>query len=273
VTAMAVLIGAGLALVLWLALQGRWAEARRAHWRGQPFPAPWRRILRRRVPMVAHLPPPLQRTLKGQVQALLAEVPIIGCRGLEVTDEMRVTIAAQAALLLLGRNTRFDNLRQILLYPGTFVAERAATLAGGVQQPQRHTLAGESWDQGQVILSWDAVLEGAAVPDDGQNVVLHEFAHQLDQATGPANGAPRLPAGAQAAQWAAVMGAAWAQLQRALSDGADSCLGSYAATSEAEFFACATEVFFERPHALAAEYPALHALLTGYYGVDPRHWG
>jgi Mlc titration factor MtfA (ptsG expression regulator) len=270
--AVAVVVGAALALVLWWVLQDRWAESRRARWRAQPFPAPWRRILRRRVPMVARLPPPVQRTLKGQVQALLAEVPIIGCRGLVVTDEMRVTIAAQAALLLLGRTTRFENLRQILLYPDTFVAERAATLAGGVQQPQRHALAGESWDQGQVILSWDAVREGAAVPDDGQNVVLHEFAHQLDQATGPANGAPRLPGSAHAAQWAAVMGAAWSQLQQSLAAGAEGCLGSYAATSEAEFFACATEAFFERPHALAAEYPALHALLAGYYGVDPRHW-
>lgn len=271
-TAMAVVVGAALALVLWWALQGRWAEARRARWRAQPFPAAWRRILRRRVPLVARLPPPLQRTLKGQLQALLAEVPVIGCRGLQVTDEMRVTIAAQAALLLLGRASRFENLRQILLYPDTFVAERAVTLAGGVQQPQRHALAGESWDQGQVILSWDAVREGAAVPDDGQNVVLHEFAHQLDQATGPANGAPRLPSAAHATQWAAVMAEAWARLRQALADGAESCLGSYAATSEAEFFACATEVFFERPHALAAEYPALHALLAGYYGVDPRHW-
>ena len=269
---MAVVVGAALALVLWWMLQGRWAEVRRARWRTQPFPGAWRRILRRRVPLVARLPPPLQRMLKGQVQALLAEVPIIGCRGLRVTDEMRVTIAAQAALLLLGRTTRFENLRQILLYPDTFVAERAVTLAGGVQQPQRHALAGESWDQGQVILSWDAVREGAAVPDDGQNVVLHEFAHQLDQATGPANGAPRLPTPAHAAQWAAVMGTAWAQLRQTLADGAPGCLGSYAASSEAEFFACATEVFFERPHALAAEYPALHALLVGYYGVDPGHW-
>jgi Mlc titration factor MtfA (ptsG expression regulator) len=269
---MPVLVGAALVLVLWWILQGRWAEGRRKRWRAQPFPAAWRRILRRRVPLVARLPPPLQHRLKGQVQALLAEVPVIGCRDLQVTDEMRVTIAAQAALLLLGRTTRFENLRQILLYPATFVAERSVALAGGVQQPQRHALSGESWDQGQVILAWGAVRDGAAMPDDGQNVVLHEFAHQLDQATGSANGAPLLPSAAHAAQWSAVMGAAWKQLRDTLAHGADSCLGTYAATSEAEFFACATEVFFERPHALAAEYPALHSLLAGYYGVDPRHW-
>jgi Mlc titration factor MtfA (ptsG expression regulator) len=270
--AFGVLVVIAVALVLWWALQDRWAEHRRAHWRALPFPAPWRRILRRRVPMVARLPPPLQRTLKGQVQALLAEVPIIGCRGLVVTDEMRVTIAAQASLLLLGGTRRFENLRQILLYPDTFVAERPATLAGGVQQPQRHALAGESWSQGQVILSWDAVRDGAALPDDGQNVVLHEFAHQLDQANGPANGAPVLPSTAHAAQWAAVMGEAWARLQAALARGDESCLGAYAATSEAEFFACATEVFFERPLALRQEYPGLHVLLRGYFGVDPEAW-
>lgn len=202
---MAVLSCTALALVLWWALQGWWADRRRANWRAQPFPAAWRRILRRRVPLIARLPPPLQRRLKGQVQALLAEVPVIGCRGLEVTDEMRVTIAAQAALLLLGQTARFENLRQILLYPATFVADRSVIVAGGVQQPQRQVLAGESWGHGQVVLSWDAVRDGAAVPDDGQNVVLHEFAHQLDQATGPANGAPRLTDSARVAQWAAVM--------------------------------------------------------------------
>lgn len=269
---MVMLAGAALALVVWWSTQGWWAERRRARWRGLPFPAPWRRILRRRVPLVAALPPPLQWKLKGQIQALLAEVPIIGCRGLVVTDEMRVTIAAQAALLLLGRTTRFENLRQVLLYPDTFVAEREATLAGGVQQPQRHALAGESWQQGQVILAWDAVRDGAALTDDGQNVVLHEFAHQLDQAHGHANGAPAQPTAAHAQQWAQVFGAAWAQLQASLRNGGASCLGPYAATSEAEFFACATEVFFERPHALRAEYPALHAVLAHYYGVDPAHW-
>jgi Mlc titration factor MtfA (ptsG expression regulator) len=184
------------ALVAWWASAGWRAERRRRLWREAPFPAGWRRILRRRVPQLARLPVPLQLRLKGLAQAFLAEVPIIGCGGLMVTDEMRITIAAQAALLLLGREqdrrpaSHFPNLRQVLLYPGHFVVEREAPLPGGVQQSQRRALEGESWQQGQVILSWDAVRDGAADPDDGHNVVLHEFAHQLDQETGSANGAP-----------------------------------------------------------------------------------
>ncbi len=277
---MAMLILAGLALLLvaWWASAHWRAERRRALWAAAPFPAAWRRILRRRVPQVARLPVPLQLRLKGLIQAFLAEVPIIGCAGLTVTDEMRVTIAAQASLLLLGRAvnaapaSHFPNLRQVLLYPGSFVVDRPATQAGGVQQEQRRTLAGESWQQGQVILSWEAVRDGAADPDDGQNVVLHEFAHQLDQETGPANGAPALPGAAHARQWAQVLGAAFAELHRRLAQGIPSCLGAYAASSEAEFFAVATEVFFEQPRALLDEYPALYRVLAGYYGLQPVHW-
>lgn len=275
---MLILASLALLLVLWWATQTWRAERRRARWQAAPFPPAWRRILRKRVPLVARLPVPLQLRLKGLIQSFIAEVPIIGCGGLTVTDEMRVTIAAQASMLLLGRRigsnpaSHFPNLRQVLLYPGAFVVDRVAPQAGGVLQEQRRMLAGESWQQGQVILSWDAVREGAAVPDDGQNVVLHEFAHQLDQETGPANGAPALPGAAHLRQWAEVFGAAYAQLHQRLHQGDAGCLGSYAATSEAEFFAVATEVFFEQPLALQAEYPALHKLMAAYFGVQPENW-
>ena len=237
--AMGILAGLSLLLVAWWATHTWRGERRRARWAAAPFPPAWRRILRRRVPLAASLPVPLQLRLKGLIQSFLAEVPIIGCAGLNVTDEMRVTIAAQAALLLLGRQvntapaSHFPNLRQVLLYPGSFVVDRPATQAGGVQQEQRRALAGESWQQGQVILSWEAVREGADIPDDGQNVVLHEFAHQLDQETGPANGAPLLPGAVHARQWAQVLSAAFAELQRRLAQDIPSCLGAYAATSEA----------------------------------------
>ena len=119
------------------------------------------------------------------MQVFLAEKPFIGCDGLEVTDEMRVTIAAQACLLILNRRTDyFANLRQILVYPGAFLVDRVHTDGAGVLQEQRQVLSGESWSQGQVILSWDDVVDGASVVDDGRNVVIHEFAHQLDQQNG-----------------------------------------------------------------------------------------
>ncbi len=153
--------------------------------RRQPFPEAWREILRRRVPYFRSMPADLQLQLKKRMQVFLAEKPFIGCDGLEVTDEMRVTIAAQACLLILNRRTDyFANLRQILVYPGAFLVDRVHTDGAGVLQEQRQVLSGESWSQGQVIVSWDDVVDGASVVDDGRNVVIHEFAHQLDQQNG-----------------------------------------------------------------------------------------
>src|SRR5262245_48664119 len=133
----------------------------------RPFPAPWRDIVRRRVPLARELPPAQQLRLKQHVQVLLADVPFIGCAGLEVNDEIRVTIAAQAAFLLLGRGGSFSNLREVLVYPGHFVVPRSEAGAGGVVHEGRDVLAGQSWQRGQVIVAWDAARDGAADPHDG----------------------------------------------------------------------------------------------------------
>ena len=238
----------------------------------QPFPAAWRDILRRRVPLARELPAVLQLRLKKHIQVLLAEVPFIGCAGLEVSDEVRVTIAAQAAFLLLGRGGSFGILRQVLVYPGHFVVPRSAVGAGGVVHEARDVLAGESWQRGQVILAWDAVLEGAADPHDGVNVVMHEFAHQLDQDTGGANGAPYVGRGAVQSAWARVMNREFGALRVRLARAQPSSIAPYAATSPAEFFAVATELFFEKPGALAAERPELYEQLKRCYRLDPSAW-
>ena len=247
-------------------------------WRRQrigrkPFPAAWRDIVRRRVPLARELPAAQQLRLKRHIQVMLAEVPFIGCAGLEVTDEMRVVVAAQACMLLLNRPTdNFANLRQVLMYPGAFVVDRALPQAGGVLRDERHVLAGESWSQGQVLLSWDDVLAGAASVDDGRNVVMHEFAHQLDQADGHANGAPPLPRGADGKRWRRVFDAEYNRLHRQLAQGESPLLGAYAATNPAEFFAVVTEVFFEQPRLLADDSPALFAELAAFYCVNPLTW-
>ena len=119
---------------------------------GQPFPAKWRDILRRNVPLARELPAAQQLRLKKHIQVLLSEVPFIGCAGLEISDEMRVTIAAQAAFLLLGRGGSFGNLREVLVYPGHFVVPRSESGVGGVVHEGRDVLAGQSWQRGQVIL-------------------------------------------------------------------------------------------------------------------------
>ena len=250
-----------------------WRAARRARIRSQPFPLPWREILRRRMPAFARLPADVQLRLKKQAQVLLAEKPFIGCAGLEVTDEMRVLVAVQAALLLLGRRAgAFDGLRQILIYPGAFVVDRSTADAAGLVRDERRALAGESWQQGQVLLSWDDVLDGAADPHDGRNVVIHEFAHQLDQAHGAANGAPFLPGAQRRARWAAVLGAEFQALQERLAQGMEGLIEPYAATNPAEFFAVVSELFFERPAELAANHAALYGEYRLFYGVDPLSW-
>ena len=241
-----------------------------------PFPGHWRKILQRRVPLVRKLPVDMQLQLKKLMQIFIAEKAFIGCAGLQVTDEMRVVIAAQACLLILNRPSGyFRNLRQILVYPGAFAVDRVHTDGGGVLQEQRQALSGESWSQGQVILSWQDSLAGAAVADDGHNVVIHEFAHQLDQENGSANGAPprsRLEAEHNPQRWSAVFHAAYSHLQHEQRTGQHGLLNHYGAKNPAEFFAVVSEVFFEQPAALAQHYPDLYRELSGYYRLDPVNW-
>jgi len=293
-----ILLAAAVLLVGAIAGLPRWRTWRRRLWASRPFPAAWRNVLRRRIPLYRQLPADLQLQLRRRVLEFLAEKPFLGCAGLVVTDEMRVTIAAQACLLRLNRpGPLFPELRQILVYPGAFLVDRVHAAPGGVLREERRALAGESWQQGQVILSWQDVLDGARVPDDGHNVVLHEFAHQLDQESGAANGAPRLGSRAAYVRWAGVMSREFAGLQARLRarDAAqaraqagwswlgsspeatpapppDDLISDYGATNEAEFFAVVTEVFYEQPLALAARHPELFALLRDYYAVDPREW-
>ena len=246
------------------------SERRRTMLRTKPFPAAWRRILRRRVPLVARLPSELQLRLKGHIQVFISEKPFIGCQGQRITDEVRVTIAAQACLLLLGheRPDCYPRLRQILVYPDAFVTIRERHVGAGLVQEQRRTLAGESWTQGQVILSWPEVIKGAADPTDGGNVALHEFAHQIDQDSGVADGQPWRPNPAIRQRWATVMGAAFERLQSEPS----TLIDGYGASDPAEFFAVVTEVFFEQPKELAAQEPAVYAELAKLYRLNPIEW-
>lgn len=268
-----IVLGLGLLLALWFATAPLLLARRRAALRRQPFPQAWRRILRRRVPYAQKLPADLQLRLKQDIQVFLAEKPIIGCAGLVVTDDMRVAIAAQACLPLLGaRRGYYPALKQILLYPGAFVVDRPHASPGGVQSEQRRALAGESWAQGQVLLSWQDVMQGAADPDDGHNVVIHEFAHQLDQAKGYANGAPLLASTSAYALWSRVMGNEFDALQRRVARGEDGLIDAYGATDPAEFFAVTSELFFERPLALAHAHPALYEQLSRYYRLQPLSW-
>lgn len=239
----------------------------------QPFPAAWRKILVRNLPVYRRMPPDLQFQLQRRIKQFLHEKQFFGCAGQEVTDEIRVTIAASACLLLLNRKTSvYAGLRYILVYPDAFLVHQEAADGAGLVSARPKGLLGQSWSNGKVILSWADVLHGNRQFDDGSNVTLHEFAHQLDQETGSSNGAPFLGNKARYNRWARVLTTEFEALQRAAFQGDSTLLNHYGATEPAEFFAVVTEVFFERPRDLAAQHPALFAELQAYYHVDPSDW-
>lgn len=271
------LLGAiALVLIAGFAGQPAWLAWRRRRVQQDVFPLSWRKHLRRRVRLVQRLPADLQLQLKKRMQVFIAEKTFIGCADLEVTEEMRVVIAAQACLLILNRPTDyFSHVRQILVYPGAFAVARASTDSAGVLQEKRLALSGESWARGQVILSWEDALQGAANPGDGHNVVIHEFAHQLDQENGDAHGAPPPLAGDtghDAQRWASVFAAAYQQLRGQARVGQEGLLNHYGAQDPAEFFAVVSESFFEQGAELKQEYPELYRELSAYYKVDPAGW-
>lgn len=259
-----------LAAILWPWYRQRQQRLRIA---ATAFPAAWRKILRQQLPLYRSLPTDLQLRLKKLVQLFLAEKQFIGCDGLEITDEIRMNIAAQACLLVLNRpGPLYPALTTILVYPAAYQVSTQQTDAAGVVRQTEQIRLGESWQQGKVILSWPDSQHGAALPHDGHNVVLHEFAHQLDQENGGANGAPQLPSDEAYRRWSQILSQEFAHLQQQLATGQASLFDPYAATNPAEFFAVITEVFFEQPQPFLQHHPALYQQLCSYYRLDPSLW-
>ena len=216
-----------------------------------------------------------QRTrLERLVRRFLHEKTFVGCAGLEITEEMRLTIAGQACLLLLGARGEavYPTLNAVLVYPGAFLAPRRQVDEAGVVTEERQDLLGESWGDGRVILSWDHVRRAGMETPPSHNVVLHEFAHQLDSESGSTNGAPYLGSAERYRTWSEVLSRDFAALRHDAWFGHEDVLDHYGATNPAEFFAVATEAFFEQPHRLASRHPALYEEFLKYYRVDPRQW-
>jgi Mlc titration factor MtfA (ptsG expression regulator) len=246
-------------------------QRRRRRLQAQPFPKEWLATIKRNVSFFHRLSPNDQAELLGHTQVFLAEKRFEGCDGLEITDEVRVTIAAQACLLLLHRKSDyFSRLLTILVYPSTYLAEDRRHVHGHVWQEGKMARLGETgrWLDA-IVLAWDAVKSGAADPSDGKNVVLHEFAHQLDYENYAEDGAPALTTRDQRLSWQEVMRAEFASLRAADETGIPTLLDTYGATNPAEFFAVSTEAFFERPRALRARHPKLYAELRSYFHQDP----
>lgn len=250
-----------------------WREYKRERTRRLPFKKEWRKIIQQRMPYFKKMPTHLQLQLKQHVQVFLSEKSFLGNNGIIITDEIRVTIAAQACLLLLNRQTDYyPKLRTILVYPRAFVKKHQAANSDGVHFTQNLAMSGESWGYGKIVLSWQDTINGAYLPDDGHNVVIHEFAHQLDQEDGPANGAPILSKGQNYDCWSDVFSAQFEKLKQQVKHGSHSIFDYYGATNPAEFFAVASEVFFEKSLELKHEHPKLYHQLSLYYRVDPTLW-
>ena len=246
---------------------------RRQRLRATALPAEWRRIVSRNVPYYQCLPPDRQLELEGLIQVFLAEKSFEGAGGLRVTDEIRLTIAAEACILLLGREPRFyPDLDVVIVYPGAYVSRMARRGPDGTVDDGPQVRLGESWKQGAMVLSWDDVVRGARDIHDGHNVVLHEFAHQLDSQHGLADGSPPLETRSMYVAWARVLGREYEDLVERLRRHAPTFLDAYAATSPAEFFAVATEFFFEKPRAMLARHPELYEQLKTFYGQHPAVW-
>lgn len=226
------------------------------------FKPEWQAIIQDAVPLYKYLPEALRLRLHQKIAYFIKHTHFEGGGGLELTDEMVLSVAAQACVLIMNKHqNRFPLLRSVLLYPSAFTHG-----ASSDDTPMR---LGESWDSGTVILSWNSVKRGARDVNDGQNVTFHEFAHQLDSSNGPTDGAPPLPTRGDYVQWARVLSKDFAELQEDAENRRKSLLDHYGASSPEEFFAVATEVFFEQPSKLRSQHPELYQEFVDYYEIDP----
>ena len=248
----------------------RWRRKRR---RALAPPAGLEAMLTRNVPLYAAMPAELRRQLLGHVNVFLAEKNFIGCGGQEINDEIRYTVAGTACILLLNREPEyFPGFTSILVYPDTFES-MDVQYDGPVEVHERTARAGESWHRGPVVLSWGDVIRGVTDPVDGFNVVQHEFAHKLDEQDSGTDGLPELHSLDHYDEWSEVLSREYEALQKRADRGANHVLDDYGLESPAEFFAVATESFFEKAEAMRKRLPDLYEQLRRYYRVDPATWG
>ncbi|HVJ17084.1 MAG TPA: M90 family metallopeptidase [Polyangiaceae bacterium] len=249
-----------------------WRRLSRADVLAAPFPEEYERLLVERVPLVRWLGPAERDKLEALVRILLSEKDFEGAGGLELTEAMRVVIAARACLLVLHRveldEPLFPDLDTIIVYPSAYRAQQVRHEGHVVIEGEQARL-GESWTRGVIVLSWDAVQSGGANTQDGHDVVLHEFAHQLDGEDGVMDGTPELDSMARYASWSSVLGAEFAALRAAVERRRKSDIDAYGATNEPEFFAVVVEAFFEKPVFLERKHPELYAELAAYFRFDP----
>jgi Mlc titration factor MtfA (ptsG expression regulator) len=250
-----------------------WSKKKaRAALLAEPLSEDDRRIIAAQVPILQRVPADLREKLDGKINLFLEQVSFYGCDGLAVTDEMQLSIAAQACLLVVNTDTWYDNLTTVLIYPNAFKS-RQKRRSGYVVTEKEIIRTGESWDRGPVILSWAHSKQGAMNDHDGHNVVFHEFAHQIDDLSGGTNGVPVLAKGQSYAEWEKVFLTAYSDHVAAVEAGHRTVIDPSGAEGHEEFFAVSVEVFFERPLALQKAAPHVYEQLAALFNLDPATWG
>jgi Mlc titration factor MtfA (ptsG expression regulator) len=245
-------------------------KRRRNKLMAEPFPDEWLAIIERNVPYYRLLPEADKKELQRHIQIFIGEKHFEGCGGLKITDEIKVTIAAQACVLLLHRRTDYyPGLHHILVYPRSYVAPRVAKYVGGIIVEGPDIRLGESWHHGSVVLSWDNVRRGSADIHDGHNVVFHEFAHQLDSSGAKGDSTPVIQDHSTYIACARILQKDYDKLRSDVRRNIATFLDEYGAVNPAEFFAVATECFFEKPKELQELHPDLYKELKNFYQQDP----
>lgn len=255
-------------------LFGWWKRRRRRQVLSEAFPDAWNEIIAVNVLHDRELPVTLQTRMRQLVQIFVAEKNWEGCGGLVLTDEIKVTVAALACLMVVGmEDVYFDHVLSILVYPDAYIAKGVELTRSGIVLEHGQARQGEAWWRGPVILSWSDTLAGGRRQTPGHNLVLHEFAHQLDMMNGRLiDGVPPLETTAQVQRWIDVLGPEYDRLVKNCRHGQRGCIDCYGATNPAEFFAVVTEAFFESPQQLRRHHGEVYEVLRDYYRLDPISW-
>ncbi len=249
------------------------AKLRRKKLMQKTFSPAWENILCSNVAHYCILDDVERTHLRALIKVFVAEKKWERCGGLELTDEIRVTISALACLLLLGLpHNYYQNVETILVCPSTVVPPRHKlgffeTALAPVEDSR--PIIGQAFQQGPVIIIWNATLHGGRHPELGHNVVYHEFAHKLDMLDGAADGTPPLRDRSEYRDWVQTCSREYLRLKDDAKRGKKSFLNAYGATSEAEFSAVATEQFFDQPLLMIKHAPDLYRILKEYYRQDP----
>lgn len=233
------------------------------------FPESWQQILDQQVPYYELLPDNLKGELRNHLTIFMDEKRFEGCGGLEMTEEKKILISAYAVVLLLGEPAGYyPDLQSILVYPDDYVApvheEHEGIVSEGVEARK-----GESWDMGSIVLSWNDIRENIENPSQHQNLIFHEFAHQMDHHYGLTAGLGDEGEVYRDDEWTRILAGAYRKLRRKASRGERCVLDHYGATDPAELFSVATEAFFLDPHRLYSEFPELFEVMKSFYNLDP----